>query len=939
MKCPRCGYENLSPPTPCPNCDFTASPALLEALSHVEYLLQEIDGWEDVDNDVKAKLRVRYRQQKREIEVELDLRPPPLTPEEARQAAQEIWRRRRVLAWLERWQTRGWIKAEVAQDLTERNRARIQALETRLAEPEAPPARPLTGPKQQLSLLKNTRSLQDQIHQDRGWTSEEAYQAAKEELDRQIEELEIELGLRRPKPKPRPQPPPREAPATPPRPRHKREPITWERVWETLLSERTLRALLFVGVFLIFVAAVTLVILNWRRYAPWMQVTFLTGFTLFFYGLGWYVRNPMGLRESGIALSATGALLIPVDFYTIYLTTGIFPREAWAEVWLLASLVCLLAYVATAVRLRAQFFGYLVGVAIGSLCCALIQVSGMPTDWWSPTLCALALLMLLPTHQWEIGSKDELGHTFGRPFRHLALLTATAVLLIVSGVRLSLGVIGPPSTRLFRLTVALDWWLAWVTYAIAAVRRPRRSLTAAACVTAPVALYLTLALWAETSPFDPAWYALGWALLVPLYLIAGRSLQGKPIATPRLTGIVRRLSPTGEADRRPQARTLVNWAVVLILLAYGWALQEMSAAALVHAVLAGDLVLAVLLWQRPRLLPVASLLTVSAVTTWMTTLGLDLARYSVGWATLAILHVGLAVRCRPADRYTAQLYGAGFTTAALSLLPPLVALDRDAMVYALFNWIALATWMAWLAHQKKYRGLHRFLRLFHTRRRSVLHWAIAAPLPILFWLIWIGEGDRADRWLGVGFAALAWVCLGIGRWLAHKDRRYGRPWHVVSFTCSVVAPVVAATAPSVVVGGASLDRLLLAVTLLGTAALYFTYAPLFRRRWWLAAGGLVLPFGYVLLLDHLGLSPDPLAASLALVPTAYLLMAIWLEKRRGVSTHFLDPLYGVSHVVAAATVVWGFGGLWNRVAWSIAWTPEAQTWAAVGQLILGITYG
>ena len=60
----------------------------------------------------------------------------------------------------------------------------------------------------------------------------------------------------------------------------------------------------------------------------------------------------MGLRNSGIALVATGLLLVPVDFYAIYLSGGIFPREAWAEVWLIASAVCLVAYTITAMTLR-----------------------------------------------------------------------------------------------------------------------------------------------------------------------------------------------------------------------------------------------------------------------------------------------------------------------------------------------------------------------------------------------------------------------------------------------------------------------------------------------------------------------------------------------------------------------------------------------------------
>jgi hypothetical protein len=94
-----------------------------------------------------------------------------------------------------------------------------------------------------------------------------------------------------------------------------------------------------------------------------------------------------------------------------------------------------------------------------------------------------------------------------------------------------------------------------------------------------------------------------------------------------------------------------------------------------------------------------------------------------------------------------------------------------------------------------------------------------------------------------------------------------------------------------------------------------------------------------LALDHLGLPPDPLAASLTLVPAAYVLGSIWLEQRRQVGSDLLEPLYGAAHVVAAAAFLWGFGGLWNRVAWGVPWSDPARLWTAGGQLVLGVTYG
>ena len=902
MKCPTCGHGELVPPTPCPECGFSGPLPEIEELAHVQYLLHELAEWQDIPPSASDRLQKQYARRQWELEVALGLRPPPLTPEEARQALQERLRLRQLLHLLDQWISRGWIKPDTATGLISQSQERIKEIRARLAEPDTPSVPAFDRPGDRVALLKGLHETLARLHQEGAWVNEAAYRTAAADLAQRVRALEIELGLRRPEKKPAPAPKPPPKPAAPPRP--PREPITWERVWRTLLSERTLRALLFVGVFLLFISAVTMVAFNWRRFAPWLQITFLTGFTLFFYGLGWYVRVKMKLRQSGIALSATGSLLIPVDFYAVYLTTDIFPRAAWAEVWLLASVVCLAAYTITAALLRVEFFGYLVGAAGGSLLCAALQVIGVPDDWWTPALSGLALLMMLAAEKPGFSEKTW----FLRPFRRLALLTVTSVLLIATGLR-----IAQTTSPTFRLALSLDWWLASGVYTVAAARRPRRSLTSAACITAPVALYLTLALWFETAGTALAWHALGWALLTPLYLALAHTLQHR----------------AADETRQAQGRTVARWGAALILLAALWALGDMSAAAAAHLVLTGSLTLAVVLWQRPRLLLIASLLSLSATTTWMTTLKLDLAQYCVGWALLAILHVAAAVRLRQAERYTPLLYAAGLGAAGLALLPPLIALDRAALAYGLFNWITLAGWAARLAHGDEHPGLHRLLRLAGPLRRSILHWATALPLPVLFWLVWI-ERRPADGWLGVGFAALAWVCLWLGRRLARHNKAYGPPWYTVSFVCSVIGSIVATIYP---------DQPLQAAALLSGAALYFVYGALFRIRWWLLAGGFTLPFGYILALDHLGLPPDPLAASLALVPAAYVLLSLWLERQRQVASDFLAPLYGAAHVVAAATFFWGCGGLWNRVAWHIPWEDGARLWAAGGQLVLGVTYG
>ncbi|MCX7683277.1 MAG: hypothetical protein N2508_15150, partial [Anaerolineae bacterium] len=550
----------------CPECGFSGPAARLEELAHLHFLLGEMANWTELPPTLRDRLQARYLRRRRELEIALGLREPPPSPEEARLALQERLRLRQLLRLLDVWQERSWIHPAAAGAQAERVKARLRELDARLAQPGTPQVEPFEDQGERIALLRSLGQDIEALHAQGAWVDEAAYRSALEDLEARAARLEIELGLRLPekKPPPRPAAAPPPAPAAPPRPR---EPLTWERVWRTLLSERTLRALLFVGVFLLFASAVTLVVYNWERFSPWIQVAFLSGFTLFFYDLGWYVRTGMRLVNSGLALTATASLLVPVDFYAIYLSGGIFPRTAWAEVWLLASAVCLVAYTVTAFLLRAEFFGYLTGVAMGSLWCAVLQVAGVSSDWWGPALGGMASVAMW----FKVAGQAGLREVFVPPFHHLALLSITAIVLLASGFRIAQGIARPS----FRTALALDWWLAWAIYVLGAGRYLRHMLSSGACLAAPVALYLTLELVFEAHGIRPAWYALGWALLTPLYLTVSWRLWK---SAPEI------------------GRTIVSWAVTLTLLAAGWALQEMRAAAASHAVLMGSVILATVLW-------------------------------------------------------------------------------------------------------------------------------------------------------------------------------------------------------------------------------------------------------------------------------------------------------------------------------------------------------
>ncbi len=922
MRCPNCGRDGLRPPVPCADCRFTGEPALVEELAHISYLLSEMAGWTDLPPDAAEHLRTHYTRRRNELEITLGLRLPPLTPAVARQAWWEIACLEELLTELPTWVENGWALRQAVDELTEESQQRIRSLRHRLA--DAPPAPAFDTPSEELALLRFLRQSLDDFNAQGGLVSEAAYSAAAADLDADIALVEIELGLR-PRPAPIREPPPEpEAPAPPPvkapppPPRKPRQPLTWDRVWQTLLSERTLRAMLVLGVFLLFAAAVVLVVFNWDRFPPLVQVLFLATFTLAFYAFGWYVRVKMGLWNSGIALTATGSLLMPLDFYAVYLGGGFAPYATPEQVWLFASAFCLAAYVATAWVIEAEFFGYLVAGAAGSLLCAILRVVGISPEWYASALGLLALLAALLAERLR-GTKSRWG-VLRRPLWHAALLSVTAILPLTLG----WWVVGRIDSHAFRVSLAAAWWCGCLVYAFGGIRLRFRTLWTTAVIGLPVSVYLAQSPIFDRAEWPPAWHALGWALLTWLYLIAGHRLQTHPRA---------------DDLWRAYGRIVARWSAFLTLVAAVWSFfnptTALEAVTVTHALLVLTAALAARLWDRPRWLFAASFFSFISITAAMSARELSLAQLCLGWALLAILHLALGVRLQGRPTFAVPIYAAGFALAALAPLPPLVGGDQGLLAYALGNWIGLTAWAAWLVHTGQHPGLEAFFRRFGRRGVRLPHWAAALPLPAWLWLVWThtwrrGSCDKA--WLGMALALLAWGLVFLGRWLARQRAAYEPPWYVTGRLTSFVAPI----AGLIYFTG---DRALLALVFFLISALYFVSAWRFRQRRWLVPAGVTLPVAWLLFLAHYRVLPAPTGLLLALVPAVYLLGGLLLVHFRRVEGYFLRPLNIIAHGLAALAVLWGLSPLWDRLAGLGQWTDPDRLWAAGGQLLLGIVYG
>jgi hypothetical protein len=974
MRCPRCSQEGFNPYGICAKCEFAGPPDQVEELSHIAFLLGELEAWREVSPSSRARLRTRYLRRRQELEIALGLRALPPTPEEIRKLRWELFCLAELQEEVSYWLERGWVHPAPAGRLRQGAQKRAEALDKRLE--NVPPAPPFDGLQDRLRLFDYLEEMLDRARQRGHFVDDNAHAAALADLRAERRELEIEAGLR-PRPVEIAPAPGVEAPAPPPKPpKPPREPITWDRIWQTLLSERTLNVLLFLGAFLLVASATTYIVYNWETLPPAVQLGFIVLFTLSFYGAGWFLRTRMKLLLSGIAVTAIGSLLVPLDFYAVLVAGEVLPPEQWPWAWLMASAVCLPIYLFTALRIQAQFFGYLVAVAAGNLICAILYVLGVPPEWFLTALAALALALAVlayrlrakispspggdestPSPSEREGQREVESSTaeslsgrspwsvLSQPFRFSSLVATAVILPLGIGWWIAAGASGSQ----FDASLALSWALGLILYAYAAVHERSPLLGRAAATALPVALLLLLRLAFERLAIETPWYALGWAALGPVYLWVGRRWYAQSAASPDPAkaggnegGDETKGGLAGDPILRAHSHTATGWGLALLAIAAVWSLFDLWAAAATHAALVAGVALAAGLWDRPRALPIASLLALSSMTFGMAAAHLEPAELCLGWALLALLHVLIALRLRTAPEYAVRLFGMAPAFAALALLPPLIFAHEPLLTYVLGHWIALAAWLVWLDRSGEHPGLQSFLDRLGPLRQSALHWAVALPLPFFVALLYT-RVRAADAWLGLLLATLAWACFSLGRWRLDREiqaqgtkdwpsipHRPSFPWYAVGYGCSIAAPLVALH---------QTHQPLLALTVLVASALYFASAWAFRAGPWLAPAGLALPLGLLILLDYWAVPQAQESVILALVVAAYLLGGVWLEQRRGIPGHLLTLLYLVAHLVALLAVGWGLVPAAERLFDDLPWSDAARLWAAAGQITLGVTYG
>ena len=164
-------------------------------------------------------------------------------------------------------------------------------------------------------------------------------------------------------------------------------------------AERQADILLYVGAFLLSIAAIIFVAYQGEELSGGIRFAVLTGYAVGFLGLGLVLHRWERVKEAGPAFLALGAILVPIDFIALrfqVLGEGELPDDL---LWLTASASCAALYLVLALRGYGRFYFVPAVPAAVIAWGALGSVLGLPQEWWG----VWYLLLLAPGYVAGVG--------------------------------------------------------------------------------------------------------------------------------------------------------------------------------------------------------------------------------------------------------------------------------------------------------------------------------------------------------------------------------------------------------------------------------------------------------------------------------------------------------------------------------------------------------
>jgi hypothetical protein len=542
-----------------------------------------------------------------------------------------------------------------------------------------------------------------------------------------------------------------------------KNPITWERMWKSLFSERTLDFMLHLGALLFVASTGALATWYWTRVSTLVQGLIILSATGLAYAGGYFVRNRLGAHRSGTVITGIGSLFVPLNTVTIVRALGIGPAE-WPLLWLISSLVMLLLNAVIARRLRAEFFAYIVLGSAVSVVASALRIGGLPLAWWGGPIVLLGVVFLLLAVRVSSPSLS----VFRVPLRLsgmlLGVLPVPWVLWASGGIAtyLSGGAVLPTAAP-----VASAWWAAAALAVVVVARRPTWGPVYGAAAAVVGACVFTAA---AVAPVP--WVSFALVLLA----ISGAVLEKRAAAF----GVV-----IARACRH------VAWACAAV--AGAWSLLSLTTAAVA---LGGDAVL-VLWWARlySRRWMFQSGLILTAV--WLTTAMLwarvPFYALGAGWIGLGVVYLAVASLRKASVEDTAILYLVAYGLAASAQVPAILWPSQGFRVLALGILTAVSAWSVRAGdHEPAVQHILGFLP--SSWRKVVFVWTAVVLFPLSALLAWqwvFGMTPGA----GVVASAIALAYSSAAYRLIRASSPRGVPFLLATFVLAAVAPILALPDP------------------------------------------------------------------------------------------------------------------------------------------------
>jgi hypothetical protein len=188
--------------------------------------------------------------------------------------------------------------------------------------------------------------------------------------------------------------------AKPHRPAPPAEPVPLMPPW---ITEQAPNLLLYLGAFLVVMAALVFVGASGEAISGAVRVAMLASFTVAFLVGGWLCYRFPRVRTAGYTFVAVGALLVPLNFAAAYNFVLDEQGIGGDVVWLWASVYSFLFYLFLAILGLGILYGLMSHAALISAVAATIAVSGLPPEWAPPVFVGLGIMIL--TSAWWVPAR------------------------------------------------------------------------------------------------------------------------------------------------------------------------------------------------------------------------------------------------------------------------------------------------------------------------------------------------------------------------------------------------------------------------------------------------------------------------------------------------------------------------------------------------------